>query len=156
MTRIISRFLLFIFVVVAFSSCANNKVKIVDPPAKKLVKKKVIYVREKPSATKIYNIVDKRPVFQGGDDKVGSYLSNHLKYPAEAKKAKIQGVVRVRFVVNARGKVEKAEIVKSLSPECDAEVLRVVRGFPTFTPGKLDGVAVKVELVYPIKFEYKK
>ena len=59
-------------------------------------------------------------------------------------------LVVVSFVVNKKGKVVNAKIEKSISPELDAEALRVVNASPDWTPGMQRGVSVNVQFTFPI------
>ena len=79
-------------------------------------------------------------------------LAQQIQYPAEAKTAGIEGRVFVQFVVDERGGVTNAEVTRGVSPELDAEALRVVRQ-ARFEPGTQRGEPVKVQLTLPISFK---
>lgn len=81
------------------------------------------------------------------------YLVSQMRYPPEAKKAKVEGVVVASFVVFTSGHIGNIQIKKSVSPECDAEVKRLISGMPDWQPGMQDGKAVNVEFNLPIKFK---
>ena len=61
-----------------------------------------------------------------GSTRLIDFISVQLDYPAPELKAGIQGKVIAVFSINSEGKVENADIVKSVSPNIDDEVLRVV------------------------------
>lgn len=92
------------------------------------------------------------PVFPGGDNALLNFVSRSIKYPVEAQQNREQGKVIVRFVVNTEGKVEKAQVIRSVSPSVDKEALRVINILPAFTPGKQNGKVVKVYFTLPITF----
>ena len=100
-----------------------------------------------------FDVVEQMPEYPGGDMGLFRFVSFNLKYPVEAQKARIQGTVYVRFVVNKQGKVEKAEIIRSLSPDCDKETLRVINMMPDWKPGIQKGQTVSVWYTLPIKFK---
>ncbi|MFM2292231.1 MAG: hypothetical protein RIS29_2044 [Bacteroidota bacterium] len=102
-----------------------------------------------------YDVVEKMPVFPGGDIALFRFISSNLRYPAEAQKAMVQGTVYARFLVNKDGKVESPEILRSLSPECDRETLRVIRSMPVWTPGMQKGKNVSVWYTLPVRFRLK-
>ena len=102
---------------------------------------------------KIYTVVEMRPLFPGGDDKLFDFIEKDLKFPETAKKNKIQGKVIVRFVVNSVGKVEQSKVIRSLDPECDKEALRVINSLPVFIPGKQEGQNVSVYYSIPVIFK---
>lgn len=85
-------------------------------------------------------------------DNLIGYLGSQLRYPEEAKAAKVEGQVVVSFVVLASGQVDQVKIIKSLAPSCDAEVERLVREMPVWQPGETNGKPVNVELKLPVQF----
>lgn len=84
------------------------------------------------------------------------YLAANTRYPRKAQKARLSGKVIVGFVLSKEGKVTQPKVLRSLSKECDAEALRVVRKMAaekTFTPGKDgEGNPVATTLQLPITF----
>lgn len=100
----------------------------------------------------IYEIVEVMPVFPGGDAGMMKFLQDNIKYPAEAQQAGASGRVLTRFIINSDGSISDVEIYKSVHPLLDAEALRVVSEMPNWTPGKVDGKAVKVRFTLPISF----
>src|SRR4051812_7539549 len=52
------------------------------------------------------------PAFPGGDYSLYSYLSQNLNYPKMAVAQKAEGLVTVRFMVDADGSVKNASIPK--------------------------------------------
>jgi TonB family protein len=79
----------------------------------------------------------------------------NTKYPESAKIAGTQGKVIVRFSVDEQGKAGHETVLKGVSPDLDAEALRVVRLLPRFEPGRQGGKAVPVWYMVPINFTLK-
>lgn len=100
----------------------------------------------------IYDVVEKMPEYQGGDAKLMDFLKKNLIYPETEKNKNIQGRVYVSFVVNTLGKIEQAKVLRSLSPECDKEALRVINLMTNWIPGTQNGVPVSVRYTMPIRF----
>ena len=100
----------------------------------------------------IYEIVEIMPVFPGGEAGMLKFLSDNIKYPAEAQEAGIEGRVFTRFVINEDGSVSDVEILRSVHPLLDAEAIRVVKAMPKWTPARQDGKAVKVRYALPLVF----
>jgi TonB family protein len=100
----------------------------------------------------IYDVIEQMPLYPGGEGALLKFIGRNLKYPSIAQTTKIQGTVIVRFVVNSLGNIERTEVLRGLSPECDKEAIRVISMLPTWIPGKQKGVAVSVYLTLPIKF----
>lgn len=96
--------------------------------------------------------VEKQAEFPGGQEAMGEFFSQNIKYPQRAKEDGITGTVYVSFTVDARGKVILPKVTKSASPELDAEALRVVNLMPKWTPAQDKGKAVAVEFTVPVKF----
>lgn len=59
----------------------------------------------------------------------------------------------VRFVVTEKGKIASPEVIKSVSPELDAEAIRVLQTLSDFNPGTIDGKPVSVYYTLPITFK---
>jgi len=72
------------------------------------------------------NRPDRAPVYPGGETALGLFFLEHVKYPESARVSKLSGMVLVNATVNVDGTVSDPKIAKSLSPDCDAEALRVV------------------------------
>ena len=96
---------------------------------------------------------DVLPQYPGGDAALMQFVAQNLDYPEQAIKDKVEGNVFVEFTITAQGKVENAKILRSLSPECDAEVLRVVALMPQWTPARKNGQPVDAHFVMPISFK---
>src|ERR1035437_6054203 len=100
-------------------------------------------------------VVEEMPMFPGGDGALLQYISKNTKYPENAKEQNIQGKVIVRFCVTPDGGVSLASVLKGVSPELDAEAMRVVNTLPSFQPGRQGGKAVPVWYMVPIEFSLK-
>jgi len=80
------------------------------------------------------------------------FLAKNIKYPVAAQQAKIEGRVIVQFVVERDGSISDIHAMRSVSPELDAEAIRVVSLMPKWKPGKQRGKAVPVKFTMPIIF----
>ncbi|MDE6158396.1 MAG: energy transducer TonB, partial [Muribaculaceae bacterium] len=95
---------------------------------------------------------DRQAEYPGGELEMFKYLMNNIKYPEAAVKAGVEGAVVVSFNVNADGTISDEKVLKSVSPECDAEALRVVRGMVKWKPAISDGKPVSCQFALPINF----
>ena len=102
--------------------------------------------------TEVFTFVERMPQFPGGDVEMLKFVQKNVRYPSDAIKNGVQGKVVARFVVNETGKVEKAEIVRSVDPSCDREALRIIKLLPKFIPGTQNGKNVSVWFTLPITF----
>ncbi|MBP3228873.1 MAG: energy transducer TonB [Bacteroidaceae bacterium] len=92
--------------------------------------------------------------FPGGEKALLDYLGKNIKYPAIAVEQDLQGTVNLRFVVEKDGSVGDVRVIKSLSKECDAEAIRVLKRAPRFSPAKNErGEPVRVWFSLPVRFE---
>jgi TonB family protein len=100
----------------------------------------------------IFQVVEQMPEFPGGMSEAMKFLAKNVKYPVAAQQAKIEGRVIVQFVVGKDGSISDVHTVRSVSPELDAEAIRVVSMMPKWNPGKQRGKAVPVSYTMPIMF----
>ena len=125
----------------------------VEHPDKKVVAVVDIpKAKEEPQEEVIFQVVEEMPQFPGGLGEAMKFLAKNIKYPVEAQQAKIEGRVIVRFVVGRDGSVSDVEVMRGVSPELDAEAVRVVSLMPKWIPGKQRGKAVAVKYTMPIMF----
>ncbi|HZX57408.1 MAG TPA: energy transducer TonB [Mucilaginibacter sp.] len=101
----------------------------------------------------IFTAVEHEPEFPGGIEKLYRYLGRNLRYPAAAKENNVQGKVFVTFVVEKDGSLTGIKISKSLSPETDAEAIRLMKASPKWNPGIQNGRPVRVLYTIPVDFE---
>ncbi len=104
----------------------------------------------------IYQIVDEPAGFPGGMNKSMEFINQNIQYPEAALKAKIQGRVIVQFVVKSDGSLDNIKVMRGLSPELDAEAVRIVKSMPKWNPGKQKGKPVNSRFVLPVVFKLPK
>ncbi len=109
-------------------------------------------VEQKEEETKVFEVVEQMPQFPGGDAALMQYLSSHIKYPVVAEENGIQGRVVCTFVVERNGSISDVRVVKSVDPSLDKEAVRVIKGMPSWIPGKQNGSAVRVKYTVPVTF----
>ena len=107
---------------------------------------------EEPQEKVIFQVVEEMPEFPGGMGEAMKFLAKNIKYPVAAQQAKIEGRVIVQFVVERDGSISDIHTMRSVSPELDAEAIRVVSLMPKWKPGKQRGKAVAVKYTMPIMF----
>jgi periplasmic protein TonB len=92
-------------------------------------------------------VVEQMPELIGGL----SALQQQIRYPDMARRAGIQGLVVVQFIVNEHGEIENPRILRGIGGGCDEEALRVVRN-ARFNPGLQRGRPVRVQYQLPVFF----
>lgn len=119
----------------------------------------------------IFKVVEDMPRFPGCEDlsaskdeiqacsnqKLLEFIYENIKYPAIARDNNIEGTVVISFVVDDKGRINDAQVVREIGGGCGAEALRVVNMMndlpKAWTPGKQRGRAVNVLFNLPVKFK---
>ena len=101
---------------------------------------------------KVVDIVEQQPVFPGGPAALMKYLSENTKYPVVAQENGVQGRVTVQFVVEKDGSISDVHVLRGVDPSLDKEAVRVVKSMPRWTPGKQNGITVRVNYRVPVLF----
>lgn len=101
------------------------------------------------------DIEDAFPSFKGGKEALISYIRQSLKPLQKITidgKAKIQGTVKVGFVVTETGKITNVHIVSGINEEVDQKAIKMINSMPDWYPGRQLDTPVKVPLIIPIIF----
>ena len=76
------------------------------------------------------------PQFPGGRDSLALFIKKHTRYPKEARRNNISGIIEVDFTVATDGTIKNPTVFKSLGYGCDEEALRIVHLMPKWIPGR--------------------
>ncbi|MBS1525861.1 MAG: energy transducer TonB [Bacteroidetes bacterium] len=101
---------------------------------------------------KIFTAVEQEPSFPGGHDGFTRFLIKNIRYPPTAAEKRIQGNVYLTFIVERDGSLSDIRVIRSVSPDLDAEALRVMKMSPKWSPGIQNYKAVRVQYSMPISF----
>lgn len=126
-----------------------------DANGEVLKAKEVIAEPEPPKheeENKVFDIVEQLPLFPGGPAALMKYLSENTKYPVVAQENGVQGRVTVQFVVEKDGSISDVHVLRGVDPSLDKEAVRVVKSMPRWTPGKQNGITVRVNYRVPVLF----
>ena len=93
-----------------------------------------------------------QPEFPGGTKALMDYINANKTYPQEARERGIKGRVFVMFVVEIDGSIRNELVVKPVDPQLDAEAIRLVRNMPSWEPGMMRGVPIRVRYTLPVIF----
>lgn len=107
---------------------------------------------ERDNEGEIFMIVEEMPEFPGGQEALQKYLAENIRYPVIAEENGIQGRVFVSFVINQKGEVTNATVMRGVDTHLDREALRVIQAMPKWKPGKQRNVPVRVSCVLPVNF----
>ena len=91
------------------------------------------------------------------EQKLIADLIKVIKYPSKAKDDKVNGTVLHSFVIEADGTMSNLELVKTLTPECDAAAYNAIVDLMELSgpwePGTLQGKKVAAKYSLPIQFK---
>jgi TonB family protein len=79
-------------------------------------------------------VIEKPAAFKGGADGWRRYLERNLKYPDDAYKQQIQGVVSVQFNIAKDGTVSDIVVLKAPSESLGKEGMRMIKQSPKWEP----------------------
>lgn len=80
-------------------------------------------------------------------------MAEQIKYPAQARRMRVEGKVFVEFVIGKDGKITEVKAVKGIGAGCDEEAVRIVQNSPPWNPGRQRGKPVRQRMVLPIIFK---
>lgn len=106
-----------------------------------------------------YYDCDYRPTFLGSADPktfLEKWVYQYVKYPSVAVLEGVQGRVMVDFIIDKDGKVTDVKVSKSVSPELDAEAVKVISASPKWKPGKVKGEKVRTSMTIPVEFRLER
>jgi protein TonB len=111
------------------------------------------FVRD-PSSTPgriVHIVVEKRPEFPGGSEKLTQYLRKN-SYRAAACRGAAESRVFLNFIVSETGSLEEVRVLKGINPQIDAEALSLVQAMPKWIPARNDGRSVACRVYLPVRF----
>ncbi len=99
---------------------------------------------------------DRKPYFMGTNYNIDNYIRKELKYPIDAKKNKIEGVVELSYIIEKTGEIGEVIVLKGIGFGCDEEAVRIMKSLPRFNYGIKNGHPAEYELAIKIEFKLNK
>jgi len=112
----------------------RDSATLIDPPIKVV----------KLNPQQIFTAVEHEPTFPGGMMKFYDYIKENLRYPDKARENGVQGKVVLGFVVEKDGSFSDIKVLRSVSSECDAEAIRLLKASQKWDPGMQNGHIARV------------
>lgn len=85
---------------------------------------------------------------------LGEFMSMYIQYPQKSKERLVEGTEVIQFVVSPTGELSDFIVVNSISPEIDAEVIRVLKKTDRmWNPGLNNETPVAMEKEFSISFK---
>ena len=106
-----------------------------------------------------YYDCDVPPMFLNSPDPrkfLEKWVYQYIKYPAEAVRDGVQGRVMVDFIIDKDGKVTDVKVLKGVSPELDAEAIKVVSASPKWKPARVKGAKVRTSMTVSVEFRLER
>jgi protein TonB len=99
----------------------------------------------------IYELAEQMPVYGTGPKDFFKYLNKNLDVKKPCKPTELK---RIIFTVNKDGKISDIEVV-GVNEKCKEDLIKQLKTFPDWTPGKNMGQPVCVRVVLPIQMKEK-
>lgn len=90
--------------------------------------------------------------FPGGDEACIAWLKEHVKYPNDCLKNKIEGRVKVSFIVEKDGSIDSIKVMKSPHPSLSKEAIRLVKEMPKWKPARYMNKCKRSLWILPVTF----
>lgn len=101
----------------------------------------------------IYGMIEVPPISPEGDlEQFRNWVHQNIQYPESMLLEKIQGRTIVNFIIDEKGKLTHVNIIRSINPDANDEVLRILSMSRLWTPGEVDGQKIKTIVTLPIVF----
>lgn len=97
--------------------------------------------------------LERKPSFKGhegeeAEEAFKRWVQERVKTPEGCT----GGTVTIKFVVGRKGGVQEVQVLKGVSPQLNAEAVRIVSSSPKWKPAKMDGVVLRMTYVIPVVF----
>lgn len=138
----------------AYASCLVNFTR----PEKKIQSANTETSAVHPNEDPVYDMksIPVAPKFNGGTNGIAEWIQEHIQYPAQAAKAKVEGRVIVEFIIAKDGTVTNPRVVRGINDALNTEAIRVIKTLPRWTPGYSHGKPVQTRYTFPVTFRLAK
>ncbi|MBO7067083.1 MAG: TonB family protein [Bacteroidaceae bacterium] len=102
---------------------------------------------------RIFVDYEENALFPGGEKACMKWLAEHIKYPKDCLKKKIEGRVTVSFIIKEDGYVTDVKAIKSPHPSLAKEAVRVVSEMPRWKPARNHNKTIRSRVNLPIIFK---
>ncbi len=100
----------------------------------------------------IFQVVEDMPELLPNEAEALRELQSCINYPEMARRAGVEGMVFVGFVVNEQGNVTNTQVVRGIGAGTGDEAVRCVNETIQFSPGMQRGRPVRVQMSLPVRF----
>ena len=100
-------------------------------------------------------LVFEKPSFQGGAAAKKAYIMSKIRYPEEARRNQVEGMVKLKFIVEPDGRLDEFSILSDPGSGLGEEALRIYQSMPAWNPGKMDCVTRRTPVIETLTFRLK-
>lgn len=100
----------------------------------------------------VFFIVDKMPVYPGGDEAMKDFIANEVARRSENIDNKVKGKVFVQFIINEEGIVSCVKVIRGLTENADLIAQQIFWDMPAWEPGYLRKKPVNISITEPVEF----
>ena len=101
-----------------------------------------------------FKFVEDMPTFQGGDiSTFSSYLHKEFTCPYLPKRFGIKGKFFIQFIINKDGQMVNLNIKRSIHPQIDQEIKRIIATAPNWRPAKHNRKLIEIPITVPFEIE---
>lgn len=91
-----------------------------------------------------------RPDYPGGLGAFAKFVAQNYRWPPEAVKSKVAGLLRIRFVVDTAGIPTDFIVINDLGYDTTTAGITAIKSAGPWTPGYRRGIPVRVAYTFPI------
>lgn len=107
----------------------------------------------------VFSVVEVNPEFPGGRNEMIKFINKNIDYEKIIKQLNgnpfESNLVIIQFIVNSNGKISDIKVVKEHQNSIySAELIRVVKLMPNWSPGTIKEIPKAVRYTLPYKFVY--
>ncbi|WP_264790007.1 energy transducer TonB [Aureispira anguillae] len=126
------------------------------------------WAQDNNSDNALFTVVEQMPRFAGcealeeeqakkscADQKLLQYIYTNIRVPPHLDKTIISSKLVISFIVDKQGQVIEPTIIRSVHPDLDALYIDLVKNMPKWIPGKHNGKAVNVKIMFPIQLCFR-
>lgn len=111
-----------------------------------------VIIKVKEVKKEVIDFPDEEAEWIGGQAEMFKFIANEQEYPDEAIDIGAEGKVYVNFVVETDGSISSISVQGNADRSLKAEARRIVKAFPKWKPGTVDGFNVRTRVRLPINF----
>ncbi|OJJ16188.1 hypothetical protein BKI52_36090 [marine bacterium AO1-C] len=83
------------------------------------------------------------------------FVMDNLHFPRKARRKKVQGKVKLQFIITENGALKHIRVSEGLEYGCNEEAIRLLRAVPAWSPARHHGLVTSMNMV-EIAFDYTK